>query len=303
MASVLFGVTNFGLSIGMAAAISSAVAAQQAFIAGCVAIAKGDLGAAFKYFSELGSDLGNVPITGDAKEIAKSFSDLVSQSGVKALAQVVAEAGTGDITALVSKAALLGGVALPVGSKEIFETRALIPEQLRPWYDRAVKEGGAALARSVPWYAQGTHMLGVVMGTLQNPNSAGIHAPRGHGGVGVAVQKPLDQMTVAELQATLANANANYARIAQTIYAKTHPAFLAAYEAEIAKIKVALDVKLHPYVLAGQGGGGGTMSLTQALAASKKSATSPGSPAPASALAEPVAPVVAGGILALLFFL
>jgi hypothetical protein len=303
VASVLFGITNFGLSIGLSAAIAGAVTAQQAFISACVAIAKGDLGAAFKYFSEMGTALGDVPIVGDAKELTKSFNDLVSQTGVKALAQVVAEAGTGDLASLVSKAATLGGTAIPVGAKEIFETRSLVPAQLRPWYDQAVKEGGNALGRAVPWYAQGTHMLGVVMGTLQNPQTAGIRAPRGKTGTGVSPVKPIEQMTLAELAAYLDNLNADYARVAATEYGKTHPAFLAKYRSNIDAIQVAYDIKRTPAIAAPFADRGATMTLAQAAFAAKNAPAKPAPTSPAASSGSPVAPAVAGGILALLFFL
>lgn len=186
VASLLFGVSQFGLSIGVSAAIGSAIAAQQAFIAGMTAIANGDINAAFKYFSNMVTDLGQVPINGDAKLLPPEFQAFVNNPSVQALAKTVQQAGSGDINALVSKGAELAKAAvIKVGQEEVWQARALVPSNLKPWFDMAVAKGGqaltdrAAMLGKAAWYAAGVHDFGTTIGAMANPSTAlGVHAPR-----------------------------------------------------------------------------------------------------------------------------
>ena len=293
IAATLFGVSQFGLSLGVTTAIAGAVAAQQTFMIGMQAIAKGDMGAAFKAFAEMAGDLGGIPITGDPKLIPTEFKEFASNPAIQSIAKVMAGAGTGDPSALMAKAAELGGVVVKVGQAEIIEARKLIPQEVRPFFDRAVREGGQALQRKVPWYAEGTHTLGMVMGTLANPQTAGVHAPR-------VIQKVDDSnFTLAQLEKELADTIATYDRVAATAYGLSHPAFLAQYQQNIAELQVRIAIKKNPNIAVSQGGGGATMTLAQALAASSK-------PQPVSQVSTPSAKLaapIAGGLLALLFFL
>lgn len=301
VAGVLFGVSNFGLSIGVATAIGSAVAAQQAFIAAMTAIAKGDLGEAFKYFSNMVTDLGSVPVNGDAKLFPPEFTAFVQNPAVQGLAKVVEQAKAGDINSIVKKAAELGGSVVKMGTAEIYAARSLVSPELIPWFDRAAREGGAALARrgSVPWYAIGVHDFGTAIGTLADPITVtGVRAPK-------AIPKPLDYdtMTLAELESQYAQSLANYPKVAATAYGQSHPAFLAKYQDNINQLKVAIDVRKNPNILVQQGGGGATLTFAQALALSKKNATQAPAPVAVTAPASPLPIAVGGGLLALLFFL
>jgi hypothetical protein len=297
IASTVFGVTSFGLSLGLTTAISAAVTAQQAFIAGCMAIAKGDAGAAFKYFSDMATALGNVPITGDAKLIPPEFASFMKEPGVQALSKVIGAAGTGDPSALVSKAAELGRTAIQIGKAEIDSARKLVPDHLRPWFDQALKEGGAALGRKAPWYAQGVHTFGIVMGTLQDPQTAGIRAPRT---VTPSAPVDLDTMTLAQLEAELVKEQASYDHAAATFYGQTHPALLAILQSNIDKVKQAIAIKKNPAIQAQQIGGAAYQSFLAYRAAHPD--YGPQKPGQAS-IGAAATPAVAGGILALLFFL
>ena len=293
IAGTLFGVAQFGFSLGVTTAIAGAVAAQQSFIIAMQAIATGDLGTGFKYFAAMAQDLGGVPIVGDSKLIPPAFNDFVNSAPIQALAKVVGGAGTGDLGALVTKAAALGASTVKIGQAEIGEARKLVPDELRPWFDRAVKEGGAAVSRQVPWYAQGTHALGVVMGTLQNPESAGVRAPK--------VIRRIDDSgySLEELQAELSAAKANYDQVAATFYGQTHPDFLAQYQQNIAALEVRIQVKKTPGAIVQQPGT--FMSFAQYAAAHP--VTSPAKTQAPASLASPVPIAVGGGLLALLFFL
>lgn len=184
--SLLFGVSQLGLSLGVTAAIGSAVAAQQAFIAGMTAIAKGDLGQAFKYFSNMVTDLGSLPINGDAKLIPPEFQAFVHNPAIQAMAQTVRAAAAGDVSSLAHTGAELAKAAvIKMGAAEVWQARALVPPNLKPWFDVAAAKGGAALEARVEmlgkaaWYAAGVHDFGTAIGAMANPGSVlGIHAPR-----------------------------------------------------------------------------------------------------------------------------
>lgn len=184
--SILFGVSSFGLSLGVTTALTGAVAAQQAFVAGMVAIAKGDLGQAFKYFSNMVTDLGSIPVAGDAKLLPPEFQAFVNNPAIQAMAKTVAAAGAGDINSLVTKGAELAKAqAIKMGAAEIWQARALVPPNLKPWFDVAVAKGGAALEQraailgKAEWYASGVHDFGTTIGSMANPSTVlGIHAPR-----------------------------------------------------------------------------------------------------------------------------
>jgi hypothetical protein len=180
IAGTLFGISQFGLSIGVAAAISAAETAQQAFIAGMIAVAKGDLSAAYKYFANMVASLDKVPIPGSPDSIPNQLKEFVASTPVKQLAAVIKETGDGDPSVLVKKAIEMGKAKLvSLAPADLFEARKMIPEQLRPWFDRATKEGASALSRiDVPWYAKGVHDFGTVLGTIANPSTGGVHAPR-----------------------------------------------------------------------------------------------------------------------------
>jgi hypothetical protein len=295
VASALFGISQFGFSLGVSTAIAGAVAAQQAFIIGMSAIAKGDLGAAFKAFSDMAVQLGNVPITGDAKLIPPAFQEFVKNPAIQSLAKVVGAAGTGDPGVLMMKAAELGQVIVKVGQAEIYEARKLIPDHLRPWFDRAVREGGQALQRKVPWYAEGTHTLGMVIGTLSNPQTAGVHAPRG--GLDVSIDDT--NFTLAQLEKELADEKATYARVAITSYGLSHPSLLALIQQKIDEFNVRIAIKKQPFTAVDSRRiSTGSQSLAQAAFAARSAPT-----APKTTSGGAVAAPIAGGILALLFFL
>lgn len=183
---LLFGATQYGLSLGTAAAIGAAVTAQQAFVAGMTAVAKGDLGEAFKYFSNMATSLAKVPVNGAPQILPAEFQQFVQNPAIQAMAKTVQAVGTGDINALVQKGAELAkAAAIKVGQEEVWQARALVPGNLKPWFDIAVAKGGAALAQRVDmlgkaaWYAAGVHDFGTTIGAMANPASVlGIRAPR-----------------------------------------------------------------------------------------------------------------------------
>jgi hypothetical protein len=272
VAGMIFGVSQFGLSIGVSAAIGAAATAQQAFVAAMIAVAKGDIGEAFKYFSNMVDSLGGIPIAGDASAIPPELQAFVENPAVKGLASVIKEAGTGEISALVAKGAEMAKANLiAVGVSELFEARKLVPGELKPFFDQAVRDGANALAKrsEIPWYALGVFDFGTAMGTLADPSTAGIHVPRS-----IPAENADANFTLEELEAELAAALANYDRVAASQYGQTHPAFLAQYQKNIDELAARIEIKKHPY-LAPQEGGGDAVTTFSAILGAKPSAPGP----------------------------
>jgi UDP-N-acetylglucosamine 1-carboxyvinyltransferase len=88
------------------------------------------------------------------------------------------------------------------------------------------------------------------MGTLSNPQTAGIHAPK------VIPTHDDSAYTLAELEKELADTKANFDRVAQTPYGLSHPEFLATYQANIDALQVRIAVKKNPKIIMVGGGGG-----------------------------------------------
>lgn len=186
IASTVFGITSYGLSAGLTAAMASALTAQQFFISGMLAIAKGDINAAFSAFTQMAKNLSNVPIPSSGATVPPELQALVSNPAVKSLAKVVeATGGSGDINVIVQKSAELAKAGvIKFGQQELAQARTLVPPSLQPWFDMAAQKGAMALGDrvnalgSAAWYAGGVYDFGTAMGTLANPESAGVHATR-----------------------------------------------------------------------------------------------------------------------------
>lgn len=65
------------------------------------------------------------------------------------------------------------GKLTELSAAKLYEARATVPPHLRPWFDRAIRRGPAALSdlNTIPWYARAVYDLGASIGSVAPPAS------------------------------------------------------------------------------------------------------------------------------------